>query len=360
MHNRKPYPRPNPSVKPSRGKALLSFTGVILWSMLLLAHARTMGQMNTKPTGNPVIEGWYADPEGVILDNQYWIFPTFSARYEKQVFLDAFSSTDLATWTKHSRIIDTSIIRWARMAIWAPSIVRKGKQYFLFFSANDIQSKERNGVKDDTLGGIGIAVADAPGGPYRDYLGKPLINRFYNGAQPIDQYVFRDKDGQHYIIYGGWGHCNIAKLNTDFTGLVPFADGQLAREITPENYVEGPTMFIRNGKYYLMWSEGGWTNGSYRVAYAIADNVMGPFRRIATILEADSSVATGAGHHSVIQVPGTDEWFIVYHRRPIPNLDRDHRVTCIDRMNFNADGTIRPVKMTVEGVRRPLPAAGKR
>jgi beta-xylosidase len=322
--------------------------------MLALCLTTTRGQSPAGPAGNPVFEGWYADPEGVIFDQTYWIFPTFSARYEKQVFLDAFSSKDLSTWKKHPRVLDTSIIKWAYMAMWAPSIVKKGTQYFLFFSANDIQSKLRNGVKDDTLGGIGIAVANSPSGPYRDYLGKPLINHFFNSAQPIDQFVFEDRDGQYYIMYGGWGHCNIAKLNDDFTALKPFPDGSLVKEITPENYVEGPTMFIRNNKYYLMWSEGGWTNGTYRVAYAMADAVTGPFRRISTILEADSAIATGAGHHSVLHIPKTDEWFIVYHRRPIPNLDRDHRVTCIDRIYFNSDGTIRNVKMSFQGVKRPL------
>lgn len=303
---------------------------------------------------NPVIEGWYADPEGVIFDKHYWIYPTYSARYEKQVFLDAFSSTDMVHWKKHAHIVDTSKIKWAKMAMWAPAIVKKDKRYFLFFSANDIQSKQRNGQADDTSGGIGIAVADNPGGPFTDYLGKPLINKFYNNAQPIDQYVFKDKDGQYYIIYGGWGRCNVGKLNEDFTGLVPFSDSMPVQEITPKGYVEGPTMFIRNGKYYLMWSEGGWTNGTYKVAYAVSDTVLGPFERKATILEADERIATGAGHHSVINIPGTDEWYIVYHRRPIPNLDRDHRVVCIDRLLFDAAGDIKNVKMTFEGVKRKL------
>ena len=302
---------------------------------------------------NPVLDGWYADPEGVIFQKKYWVYPTYSARYEEQVFLDAFSSKDMVTWKKHPLILDTSSIKWARKAMWAPAIVQKDQRYFLFFSANDIQSSQRSGQVDDTLGGIGIAVANTPGGPFKDYLGKPLINKFYNNAQPIDQYVFRDRDGQYYIIYGGWGRCNVGKLNKNFTALVPFSDSMFVKEITPKGYVEGPTMFIRNGKYYLMWSEGGWTNGTYKVAYGISDNVLGPFERKATILEADSAIATGAGHHSVMNIPGTDEWYIVYHRRPIPNLDRDHRVVCIDRLFFDGDD-IRNVKMTFEGVKRKL------
>jgi beta-xylosidase len=303
---------------------------------------------------NPIVEGWYADPEGVIFDNKYWVYPTFSARYEKQVFFDAFSSDDLVNWQKHPRILDTAEIKWAYMAMWAPAIVKKDSLYFLFFSANDIQSIQRNGKMDDTLGGIGIAVADNPGGPFKDYLGKPLINQFYNNAQPIDQYVFKDEDGQYYIIYGGWGVCNVGKLNNDFTALVPFNDSMLVKKITPKGYVEGPVMFIRNGKYYMMWSEGGWTNNTYKVAYGISDNVLGPFERKSTILEMDETIATGAGHHSVMNVPGTDEWFIVYHRRPIPNLDRDHRVVCIDKLYFDDNGGIKNVKMTFEGVKRKL------
>ena len=122
------------------------------------------------------------------------------------------------------------------------------------------------------------------------------------------------------------------------------------REVTPEGYVEGPFLFKKDGRYYFMWSEGGWTNASYRVAYAIADSPFGPWERVGTILEQDPDIATGAGHHSVLHPPGSDDWYIVYHRRPIPNLGRDHRVTAIDRMEFNTDGTIRPVVMTTEGV----------
>ncbi len=56
--------------------------------------------------------------------------------------MDAFSSSDLIAWKKHERIIDTVAIDWARKAMWAPSIIEKDKQYFLFFGANDIHTTE--------------------------------------------------------------------------------------------------------------------------------------------------------------------------------------------------------------------------
>ena len=93
-----------------------------------------------------------------------------------------------------------------------------------------------------------------------------------------------------------------------------------------------------------MWIEGGWTGPDYRVAYAIGDSPFGPFRRIGTILQQDATVATGAGHHSVLQIPGSNDWYIVYHLRPFGEKDGNHRVTCIDKMEFDNNGQIKPVK----------------
>ncbi|MBD1431646.1 family 43 glycosylhydrolase [Sphingobacterium sp. DN00404] len=301
---------------------------------------------NVSAQQNPIFPGWYADPEGIVYDNTYWIFPTYSAPYEQQVLFDAFSSTDLVNWKKHPRIIDTSEVKWAHKAMWAPSIIEKGGKYYFFFAANDVHEGE--------IGGIGVSVADRPEGPYKDLLGKPLINDIVHGAQPIDQFVFKDKDGQYYMFYGGWRHCNVVKLSDDFKSLVPFDDGTIYKEVTPENYVEGPFMFIRDNKYYFMWSEGGWTGPDYKVAYAIADSPFGPFKRIATILEQDKDIATGAGHHSVIKIPNEDTYYIVYHRRPLDKTEAHERETCIERMTFDEQGYINPVKMTFEGVKHVL------
>lgn len=330
-------------------KPLLFLLAVVLTAPACTSRTQPVTSTTNERAGNPIADGWYADPEGLIFEDKYWVYPTYSAAYEDQVFFDAFSSPDLVNWTKHPRILDTTAVQWAERALWAPSVVRKDGRYYFFFAANDIQ-------ESGEAGGIGVAVADRPEGPFVDHIGAPLLNTFYNDAQPIDQFVFQDTDGQYYMIYGGWRHANIARLNEDFTGFLPFDDGSIVREITPEGYVEGPVMFRRDGKYYFMWSEGGWGGDDYRVAYAIGDTPFGPFERLDTILEKDPDVATGAGHHSVLNIPGTDEWYIVYHRRPIPNEGRDHRVTSIDKMYFNPDGTIKPVVMTFEGVApRPLP-----
>ena len=338
--------------------------------LLFTVTACTKSQPQKEYSGNPVIEGWYADPEGIIFGDEYWIFPTYSDHYGEpdtssvfteeqkakralaindqyliQTFFDAFSSKDLVNWTKHSKVLDIKDVKWASYSMWAPSIISANGKYYLFFGANDIQNNEE-------YGGIGVAVSDTPEGPYKDALGKPLINEFHNGAQPIDQFVFKDDDGQIYMFYGGWRHCNVVKLSDDLLSLEPFEDGEYYKEVTPENYVEGPFVFKKNGKYYFMWSEGGWMGPNYSVAYAIGDSPFGPFERIGKVLQQDSTIARGAGHHSVIISPDKEDYYMVYHRRPIDTNDPHHREVSMDYMYFDEDGYIKPIVMTNEGVKR--------
>lgn len=321
---------------------------IILLALLVAATTvPNTAQTKKKTSGNPIAQGWYADPEGAVFGQRYWVYPTYSAPFSEQLHFDAFSSPDLVNWTKHPNVLTAVNVPWARYAMWAPAVIQKDGKYYFFFSANDVHKGE--------IGGIGVATADQPDGPFKDALGHPLIGDIVNGAQPIDQFVFRDDDGQYYMYYGGWGHCNIAKLADNLLSLVPFPDGSTYKEVTPDKYVEGPFMMKRQGKYYFMWSEGGWGGPDYCVAYAISDSPFGPFKRVGKILQQDPSVATGAGHHSVVKGPGKDEWYIIYHRRPLGETDANHRVTCIDRLYFDKDGLIHPVKITFEGVKaRPL------
>jgi beta-xylosidase len=323
---------------------------------------------------NPIVAGWYADPEIRVFGGQYWIYPTYSAPTDpsdpqpsftprqvaeranpaiwapflRHTFIDAFSSPDLVHWTRHERVMSVESVAWAAYAVWAPSAIERNGRHYLFFGANDIKS-------DEQTGGIGVAVSDRPEGPFRDLLGKPLIGAIHNGAQPIDQMVFTDDDGRTYMFYGGWSHCNVVRLSDDLTRVIPFDDGETFKEITPQGYVEGPFMLKRKGLYYLMWSEGDWTTAEYRVAYAIGASPLGPFRREGLILEQDATVARGAGHNSVVNIPGTDDWIIAYHRRPLDTSDGNHRQLALDRLVFDSKGRIKPVVMTKEGVSaRPL------
>lgn len=282
---------------------------------------------------NPIVNGYYADPEARFYEGRYYIYVTQSfTSYTDQMNINCFSSADLINWEKHENIIDMSGYPYIHRAVWAPTAIEKNGKYYLIFASNDIQS-------DDEIGGLEIAVSDSPAGPFRNLTGKTLVDRFINKAQPIDAHLFKDDDGTVYLYYGGWKHCNVAVMNDDMTGFVPFADGTVFKEITPENYTEGPCMLKRNGVYHFMWSEGCWKDGTYHIctSSSLSPTDINPNGKV--ILES-SEIANGPGHHGYINIDGTDEWLIVYHRRIIGDLEPGHRVLCIDKLGFDGDSML--------------------
>ena len=289
---------------------------------------------------NPLDENRYADPEARFYNGKYYIYVTHSLPYDQQHNHTVFISSDLTHWDKKENIIDMSGFPWAVRAVWAPTIEEKNGKYYYIFATNDIH-------ENGEAGGLEIAVADSPEGPFRALLDRPLINHFYHGAQPIDAHLFKDDDGTMYLYYGGWGHCNVAKMTEDMTDFVPFADGEIFKEITPPEYVEGPCMMKRGDKYYFMWSSGGWGNGTYRVNTAISDSPFGPFTHHHTILStADSKIANGPGHNGFLYLPEDDQYLMVYHRHRPDLRDGNARFLCIDRLDMDADGNLLPVTMT--------------
>ena len=98
-------------------KSRMKFLQIIFLLCLCFYECTTRQNAELATSGNPLFEGWYADPEGAVFGNTYWIFPTYSAAYDKQVFFDAFSSTDLVNWKKHPHVLDTSNVHWAKQAM---------------------------------------------------------------------------------------------------------------------------------------------------------------------------------------------------------------------------------------------------
>lgn len=278
---------------------------------------------------NPIFQGWYADPEIHRFGHRYYIYPTFSAEYDRQTFFEVWSSGDLRSWRNEGVILDLADVAWStNRAAWAPTVVERDRAFYMYFSAGD-------------GAGIGVAKAESPTGPFRDLLGRPLIAEYHFGAQPIDAHAFCDDDGRCYLYYGGWRHAVVVELAADMASFIG-----AFQEITPEDYVEGPFMLKRQGTYYFMWSEGSWGDPTYGVAYARAPSPHGPFERIGTILRGNAEIGTSAGHHSILQIPERGETWIAYHRRPPGETNRHHRVVCLDRLYFDDEGNILPVVLT--------------
>lgn len=301
---------------------------------------------------NPVLEGYFADPDILYSEKtkKYYIYPTsdgfdgWSGTYFK-----AFSSTDLVSWKDEGVILDLhKDVSWAKRNAWAPCSIEKkvnGQyKYFYYFTAAQK---------------IGVAVADDPAGPFTD-MGKALIDKKpegVRGGQEIDPEVFTDPQTGKSYLYWGNGYMAIAELNDD---MISLKLETLKTIKVDRTFREGTTVFYRNGLYYFLWSEDDTRSENYRVRYGTSNSPLGPITIPAdnlVIAKEPSQGIYGTGHNSILQIPGKDEWYIVYHRFNYPkgitmgNAAGFNREVCIDKMEFNADGSIKLVKPTHAGVK---------
>ncbi len=316
-----------------------------------------------KNVKNPVFPGLHADPEVLYSEKtgKYYIYPTTDGAYAWHSFdFHCFSSPDLKNWTDEGVILDLRNLNWGdRAYAWAPCIIEKpvyknakktkiaGYKYYFYFVHH---------------GTIGVAVADSPEGPFEDVLGKALLSQEEINApnQIIDPDVFRDPASGKYYLYWGNSYLWMAELADDMVSLVPGTMKELIprSKIGEYHYLEGSHVFERNGLYYFMWSENITRSSYYRVRYLISDSPTEFIRNgkpakveeTIVVQQDPSKQIFGTGHHSVINVPGTDQWYLVYHRFNRPGGVKlglsggYNREVCIDPLYFNPDGTIVPVK----------------
>lgn len=290
---------------------------------------------------NPVVDGWYADPESRVYGDTVYLYVTRSLPFEEQKNLDVVTTRDLIHFQVHRDILDMATFKGAEFAVWAPTEIEKNGRHYLIFAANDIHH-------DGEPGGLYLGVCDTPCGPFRNVFadGRPLLNRFYFGAQPIDAHLFQDEDGSVYLYYGGWGHLVVCRMADTMDGIAALnvrgaQEGKFL-EITPDQYVEAPFVMKTEGGYILMYSSGNWMNGTYCVKSARAAAPFSEFRFDTDVLRA-SPLADGPGHNSAFCFHG--QHYVAYHRRRVGDLNPHHRVLCIDKLEIR-QGHLLPVTMT--------------
>jgi GH43 family beta-xylosidase len=273
----------------------------------------------------PILEGYTADPAIRVFGDTYYVYPTSDRPNWNTTEFAVWSSKNLVTWKKEGVFMDlTKDLSWATNKAWAPDCIERDGKYYFYFCANH---------------NIGVAVGETPIGPFKDALGRPLIEDDKIKTFSIDPSAFIDDDGQAYLYFGN-GTPTVFKLNPD---MISLAGSPV--EIRLRQFREGIVVFKRQGKYYFMWSIDDARSPNYRVGWGIADSPFGPVQSPDHdfIVLQKNGPAVGTAHHSVVNVPGTDRWYVAYHRHAIPNGNGYQRETCLVRMEFNPDGTIKPM-----------------
>ena len=316
---------------------------------------------STLYSGNPILAGFHADPEVLYSEKtgKYYIYSTTDGTPGwGGWYFTCFSSDDLTLWKYEG--INLNLPRdtkWASGNAWAPCIIEKktedGYKYYFYYSGETGHGKA-----------IGVAISDSPTGPFADF-GKPIVDHRPKGqkhGQQIDVDVFQDPDNGKCYLYWGNGYMAGAELNDDMTSIKPETETLMTPQggtLQDYAYREAPYVFKRNGLYYFLWSVDDTGAANYHVAYGTSTSPLGPItvaeNPVILIQDAENEIY-GTAHNSVLQIPGKDEWYIVYHRINKNYIERDkqpgiHREVCIDKMEFNADGTIKPTKPTKKGVR---------
>jgi len=295
-----------------------------------------------KPVDNPVFKHKYtADPAPVVIGDTLWLITSHDHTAENghpnpnYTMKDwcLFSTKDMKTWTEWPAPIPVSGFAWdtTHTAYAAQMIARNGK-YYLYTSTNGA--------------GIGVAVADKPEGPYKDAIGKQLVKpedcfATSHSWACIDPTVMIDDDGQAYLIWGN-GHCYYAKLKENMIEL----DGpvkSLDVDWKQYRFTEGPWIHKYNGKYYLTYASGFMPE---RIAYAMSDSIEGHFEAKGILCDGNRNTSTN--HPGIAQFNG--QWYFFYHDGTLPGGGSYNRSVCIDKLEYNPDGTMKQIVMTKEGI----------
>jgi hypothetical protein len=288
---------------------------------------------------NPVIRNQFAaDPTARVFNNRVYLFPSHDiispVDPQRKWFCMAdyhvFSSDNLTVWKDHGVILSQTDVPWGKpdaYSMWAPDCVEKDGHYYLYFPD---APKEGRGFA------VGVAVADKPEGPYVPEK-EPV-----KGVMGIDPCVLQTTVGDNYLIWSGMG-LRMAKLSADMRSIV----GEAVRldETLPAGFKEGPFAFERDGHYYLTYP---WVqDATETLAYAMSDSPTGPYVFKGLIME-QSPVGCWTNHHSLVKFK--DQWYLFYHHNDYsPDFDKNRSVR-IDKVTFNADGTIQQVTPSLRGV----------
>ncbi len=305
-----------------------SVLSVPAWLATTLSTASAVGKpAPVIPAPPPVLDGFTADPSIRVFGDTYYLYPTSDKPNWQTTDFSVWSSKNLVSWKNEGKVLDVARdLKWANIEAWAPDAIERNGTYYFYFCAQ---------------GNIGVATAKSPLGPFVDALGKPLISKGTGvRTNTIDPYPFIDDDGQAYLYYGNGDLGNVYKLKADMITL----DGPVAT-IALKEHREGVVVFKRKGKYYFMWSIDDARSPNYRVGWGVADSPLGPGRSPEKdfIVLQKSGAAVATAHHSVVNVPGTDRWYVAYHRHALPDGNGYKRQTMLVKMEFNADGSIKPM-----------------
>ena len=283
------------------------------------------------PFGYPLIPDMVADPSVVEIDGTFYCYVTtdgYGRGLETSGPPVVWKSKDFVNWSFDGTYFPEAV----NEKYWAPSkpVLYDGK-WFIYPTVN---------------GYMYPAVGKSPDGPFRLAKGNTfsIENRLLekDSICAIDTEMFVDDDGTPYAI---WGLRNVARLKKDMVTI----DTLVTISTKRKNYTEGPIFFKRNGIYYFLYTQ--MALERYEYYYQMSRvSPFGPYETprqdVVCSTDADAGVF-GPGHGCVFHDESTDDYYLVYLEF---SRNSTNRQIYANRLEFNDDGTIKQVKVTLDGV----------
>ena len=299
---------------------------------------------------NPVVQtNFTTDPAPMVHNDTLYVYTGHDEDGADFFWMQewrVYSTTDMVNWTDNGSPLAIEDFKWADDRAWAPQCIeRDGKFYFYV----PLHSRLSGAMA------IGVAVGDSPLGPFKDAIGRPLVDGSWDYIDPT---VFVDDDGQAYLY---WGNPEIyyVKLNKDmisFDGDVhkvqqtidgfgaPGPKERVKDGVYKDFYTEGPWFYKRNGKYYLLYAAGGVPE---HIAYSMSDTPVGPWKYMGEIMPL-SDTGSFTNHAGVVDYKGKSYFF--YHTGKLPHGGGFGRSVAVEEFSYNPDGTFPTIMPTDSGV----------
>ena len=247
----------------------------ILSLMVMLFSITVLGQDTFT---NPIITGGYPDPSICKVGDTFYLV---NSSFEYFPGLPIHKSKDLINWKLighglHRESQASSTVNLVDVqsngGIHAPTI-RYNKGVYYIISTNVYYDAEKK--KADMVNFI--ITANNPAGPWSDPI-------HIEGAPGIDPDLFFDDNGRVWYVgnqapenpsFDGEGEIWLQELDLNEYSLI----GErhlLWRGACGGVWAEGPHMYKKDGKYYLIIAEGG-TSFNHAVMVAMSENIEGPY-----------------------------------------------------------------------------------
>ncbi|KAE8145110.1 glycosyl hydrolase [Aspergillus avenaceus] len=308
--------------------------------------------------GNPILSNgsWYSgDPAPLVVNDTLYIITGHDTAPANEnafnmnewgMFVSASPSADGGEWTLYPNVAEPqTLFSWAEPgSAYAAQIVQGTDGKFYMYAP----VTEANSSNEDAFA-IGVAVSDAPTGPYTDaHPSGPIISQSIpspgNNIQNIDPTVLVDDDGKVYIYFGTFGALLGYELDPDMVTVKT----DVTKVTSLTGYFEAPWLMKRQDTYYMLFAannagpDSPCTPTSYHacIAYGTASSPMGPWTFQDVILPVVSSTTS---HPGAVEVNG--EWYLVYHTADAAGGGHFRRSIALDVLTW--DDTQSPAKINV-------------